>query len=170
MDILKKLERFIYGGTKQEAIAMYKRAENYYREGNISSAKFYWLKSARCGNPYAMYKIGLCHYYGLRGKVNYEKAVKSWEFAAESGHLESKYCIGVCLLNGWGVKKNTAEAVKIFQELRRSKHSRGTYQLGICYRYGLGGLLPNIEKADYYSLLACKTGYDPAHDDIIEKI
>ncbi|MDO5844598.1 MAG: tetratricopeptide repeat protein [Methanocorpusculum sp.] len=169
MRAVQKLETVIFGGTKEEAIALYKKAEKYRLEKDYKNAKTYWLKSAKYGNPYAMYKIGLCHYHGLAGEKNNKKAYLAWTKAVEAGHKESKFCIAVCCLNGFGTEKDEVRAVKILEELKEQNHAKATYKLGECYKHSIGGLEKNPEKADLYSVLACKMGYDPA-EDIIEKI
>ena len=104
------------GGYSDDDDAIFNKADQLYRNGNISEAIVLLEKLANKGH--ALAQVGLAHLYfeGLGVAQNYKKSFELYRKSAEQGNLEAQYCLGVCYFKGYGVRQSISEGKKWIQK------------------------------------------------------
>src|SRR6266705_1319031 len=80
-------------------------------ERDVEKAKKWYRKSARQGEPRAMFSLGQIAYI----EKDFSESLTWFKCAEKAGHARSSYYIGRQFWNGQGVERNRKEAVKLFQ-------------------------------------------------------
>lgn len=79
---------------------------------NVSSAKYWYRRSARRGEPMAMYSLGEVAYI----EKSYEAAHYWFELARKHGHVRSLYWLGKLYWRGQGVTRDRVKALHLFEQ------------------------------------------------------
>jgi uncharacterized protein len=86
---------------------------------DIRQAKRWYRKSARQGEPMAMFTLGYIAY----GQRDFQDALVWFGRARDRGHSASIFWIGKLLWRGHGVPQNKKKAMALFQRAAREKVS-----------------------------------------------
>ena len=99
----------------EEALAHFQHAWILDQENRFSEAFAFYLKSARMGNPDAMYNLGICYHFGEGTTQNYDLAVYWYRKAAALGKQNAWNNLGICYRNGYGVIKDKERALELYK-------------------------------------------------------
>jgi TPR repeat protein len=80
-------------------------------EGDSEKAKKWYRKSARQGEPMAMFSLGQIAHI----EKDFDESFTWFKRAEKAGHARSGYYIGRQYWNGQGVEQNRKEAMRLFQ-------------------------------------------------------
>lgn len=105
---------------------------------SVQDAIVWYTKSAKNGNPHAMFLLGECYRKGDGVPKDEVKAAKLYKGVASWRLAEGEYQYAVCLLNGVGVPKNEIEAVKYLTKAAEHGHKEAKLDLEFCQRHGIG--------------------------------
>ena len=86
-------------------------------EKNLQEAREWYRKSARQGEPKALYSLGEIEYT----QQNYRDALTWFTRASEKGHAKSLYWIGKLYYKGYGVERNRKKAFQLFHQAAKKK-------------------------------------------------
>jgi TPR repeat protein len=86
-------------------------------EQNVEEAKKWYRKSARQGEPRAMFSLGQIAYM----EKDFSESLMWFRRAEKTGHPRSSYYIGRQFWNGQGVEQNRKEAIRLFQIAAKGK-------------------------------------------------
>ncbi len=86
-------------------------------ERNIELAKKWYRKSARHGDPRAMFSLGEIAYM----ERDFPDSLSWFERAADDGHARSIYWIGKHHWRGHGVREDRKQAMRLFQRAAANK-------------------------------------------------
>lgn len=81
----------------------------------ILEYKNYIREAKKNNDTYAMYNIGVMHYTGELGKVDYKAAAEWYEKAANLGLMEAQYDLGFMYDQGQGLKKDFKKAMELYK-------------------------------------------------------
>ncbi|KAK1261913.1 hypothetical protein QJS04_geneDACA001192 [Acorus gramineus] len=105
---------------------------------------------AQKGNAGSMYKIGLLHYFGLRGiRRDHRKALLWFTKAVEKGEPRSMELLGEIYARGAGVERNYTKALEWLTLASKQQHYPAYNGLGYLYVKGCG-VEKNYTKAREY--------------------
>jgi TPR repeat protein len=85
---------------------------------NVAQAEAWYRRSARQGDPRAMFSLGQMAY----AAGDYSGARRWLERARKKGHHRSTYWLGKLAWRGHGVPKDRAEAMRLFQQAGRMRN------------------------------------------------
>ena len=103
----------------------------YYLNGigvarDIAEANKWYRKSARLGEPRAMFSLGQIAYV----QRDFSAAMRWFQRAAKAGHSRSVFWIGKLHWHGRGVKENKSAASRLFNEAAAKKVKEARRAIG----------------------------------------
>ncbi|KAL3748991.1 hypothetical protein ACJRO7_010129 [Eucalyptus globulus] len=106
---------------------------------------------AQKGNAIAMYKVGLFHYFGLRGlRRDHTKALSWFLKAVDKGEPRSMELLGEIYARGAGVERNYTKAFEWLKLASRQQLYSAYNGMGYLYVKGYGVEKKNYTKAKEY--------------------
>lgn len=124
-----------------ERLREWQYAQLYHKDGYKKLIRALKIRadqiSARRGDAFAMYRLGLDH---LRHETEhgYREALCWFEQGAQAGHAGALNQIGVLYLRGLGVAQNFQSAHEYFEKAAEAGDIYAMYNLGSIYADGLG--------------------------------
>lgn len=109
-----------------------------YQNGDYSTAYPYLMKSAREGNPEAMYLIGRMFQYGEGVTKNYTEAINWYQKSADKNNPLAQLSLGFMYDLGKGVKQNFPEAFKWYMKSAKQGNAIAQRNIGLMYVAGDG--------------------------------
>jgi hypothetical protein len=127
---------------------------------NLSTAFFWFEKSAKLGNKYAQYNTGLYYQNGCGVPKDIQKAIEYYELAASQGYGKASNALGSIYEHGYTTKEIDrtikhekyvhieANPQEAFYWYSNGSHSYGQaiFNLARCYEEGIGTVI-NLRKA-----------------------
>jgi TPR repeat protein len=174
-DVKKAYSYFLLGEKVEDDVALYGLGCCYENGNgvvkNINEAMKYYQASAKKGNMYANYCLGVL--YSNENYCNYEDAFKCYYNAANRGHIEAMNQVGIHYDLGLGCDENQGEAFNWFEKAANLGNIQAKFKLATFYYNGLivkkdlerafSLFLQSSEAGDYqsqYYLGVCyKNGY-----------
>lgn len=105
---------------------------------NYTLARFYWEKTAKEDNSYALYWLGVIYDNGQDVQVNPAKAFEYFMRSAMLRNADAQAMVGKFYLYGRGVTKNEEKAFEWFMHSANNGSLEGNHWLAVCYNEGLG--------------------------------
>lgn len=152
---LEYFEKAAEEGNAQALVEMGLAYEQEYAGLSFDAQKAmdYMTRSAELGYPYAQYKTGYYHYYGLI-ETNMEKGLEWFHKAYNQGYPFAAIILGEYHLYNHGGEGEYDKAFDYFKFAE--ERDCITEGLGLCYEYGLGVEENATEAFKYYTLAAEK--------------
>jgi TPR repeat protein len=138
--------------------------KDYCEKDQDKSFKYYEL-SAKQGNIYAIYGLGVLYRLGNGCVKDNDKSFKCFEFGAFCGNAESQYELGFMYLEGDGCNKDLNKAFKYIELSADQKYIFALNQLGNMYNDGTG-CSQDYDKAFQYYLLAAQQHNSAAQSNL----
>ncbi len=148
---------------------------HYYgigRQVDYLLAVQFFEKSAELENPFGIFGLGMCYFYGKGVIENEEKAeeyirkVKKWILTeANKEDAITQHLIGWMYREGVGVEKDRKEALKWYLKADQQGYAPSQNEIGIMYYYGTG-LEKNYNKSLAWTIKAAEKGFVPAQYNI----
>lgn len=126
----------------------------YENAGNYAKAFQLYEEAAKENEPFAIYNLGRCYYYGNGAKQNYDTAVQYFLRSAELGFAPAQYSIADCYADGIGVEKDIVKAVEWCEKAANQNYPTAQCTLGVCYYYGNGVLQDYVEAVEWFEKAA----------------
>lgn len=121
----------------------------------------YIREATKNNDTYAMYNIGVMHYTGELGEVNYVVAVEWYEKAANLGLKEAQYDLATMYDRGLGVRIDFEKAMELYLLAAKQGDPLAQHNAGISYQNG-EGVPVNILEAKKWFAEACYNGHEAA--------
>ena len=146
-------------------------------EKDVAAAHFWYsqayeqLKNEACGatdgtiRPMAALNLALMHYQGIGVTVNFDDALRLFEFSAKAGNSTAQYFLGIMHSLGQGVQKNTEKAIYWFRLAADQGNLESIYRLGVAYFNGEGAPQNHIAGYALTSIVASE-GDEAAAEDL----
>jgi TPR repeat protein len=99
-------------------------------EEDVAKAEAWYRRSARQGDPRAMFSLGQMAYVAR----DYSEARRWLERAQNKGHHRSTYWLGKLYWRGHGVSKDQAEAMRLFQQAAQMRNPEAKRVLKVLAR------------------------------------
>eukprot|EP00246_Nothoceros_aenigmaticus_P013956 TRINITY_DN5091_c0_g1_i1.p1 TRINITY_DN5091_c0_g1~~TRINITY_DN5091_c0_g1_i1.p1 ORF type:complete len:694 (+),score=139.60 TRINITY_DN5091_c0_g1_i1:189-2270(+) len=101
--------------------------------------QFTEFQAVKANEDRAMFKLGVLHYYGVRGvQRDHVKALKWFLQAAEKDYPPAMELAGEIYARGYGVERNYSKSLEMFTEAVRRKQLSALNGIGYLYAKGLG--------------------------------
>lgn len=123
----------------------------------ILEYKNYIREAKKNNDTYAMYNIGVMHYTGELGKVDYKAAAEWYEKAANLGLMEAQYDLGFMYDQGQGLKKDFKKAMELYKLAAKQGDALAQNNIAALYENGEGVPVDILEAKKWYSK-ACSNG------------
>ena len=114
------------------------KANEAYKQKNITKAIELYEQSARLGEDESYFKLGLIYYLGDGVKKDLQKAISNFKQAALYNHIKSKFNVAMIYSQKKYKKHNFKKAYEIFLDLAQQNHSKAQYMLANALIRGLG--------------------------------
>lgn len=101
-------------------------------------AKTSILASARDGNQFAQYSMGLIYIFEQGETQNYERAAYWLRKSAEANYSEAQDWLSKLYVLGLGVRRDFAEAIRLRRLAAQQGNVQAQYGLGTLYQSGYG--------------------------------
>ncbi|MDR0485801.1 MAG: sel1 repeat family protein [Elusimicrobiota bacterium] len=118
----------------QSGESLFKKAQQYGRNGNTEKAFQYYKQSAEKGYAEAQFRLALMYTDGKGVKRDYGESVKWFRKAAEQGDADAQHSLGIAYYAGRGVKQNYGEAMNWFRKAAEQGDENAKLKLEILYR------------------------------------
>ena len=140
-------------GCKGGAESYLNKGNEYYNQGDYSTARSYFLKadeSSGGNNPVCQLKIGNCYV----NEEDYEQAVVWFRKAAEQGNADAQAQLGALYYDGIHVAEDKEAAVNWYSKAAEQGNAKAQFLLGESYFFG-DGIAEDKEAAfNWYSKAA----------------
>lgn len=121
----------------------------------------YIRKAKNNKDTYAMYNIGVMHYTGELGKVDYKVAAEWYEKAANLGLMQAQYDLGFMYDQGKGVRQDFKKAMELYRLAEKQGDALAQNNIGALYENG-EGVPVNIKEAKKWYSKSCSNGLGEA--------
>lgn len=121
----------------------------------------YIRKARKNKDTYAMYNIGVMHYTGELGEVDYKAAAEWYEKAADLGLMEAQYELGFMYDQGQGVNRDFKKAMELYRLAAKQGDALAQNNIGALYENG-EGVQVSISEAKKWYAQACLNGVELA--------
>lgn len=122
------------------------RGEQYFKDGNYSSAFSAFLPSADAGDARSQYYVGYLYYSGWGISQNLKKAVEYLTASANKNNANAQSMLGYMYDRGEGVPLNKKKAIELYQKAAEQQDATAMVNLSLAY-YNGDGIAMNIQKA-----------------------
>jgi tetratricopeptide (TPR) repeat protein len=116
--------------------------DNYVKK-NKSLSKTYFELSAKKGNCFAQYNIGLINFNAKK----YTEALTYFNLSAEQNHIESCFYLGEIYYYGYGVEQNNTIATKYYKLASKYGSANGHHSLSYMLFYHSGKSVNDTTRA-----------------------
>lgn len=157
----KKLAEKVVNEKWQEAVALYKMGEAYYRgdgvEQDFSKAFDYFTRADEMGVPEASCLLGDMYEYGLWVECNKEKAFSAYQRSANLGYMHAYACLGYTYETGRLAPQDYRKAVEMYEIAANGGSLIAQKRLARMYIDGIG-IQANAPRAFELFLKAAEQG------------
>lgn len=145
-------------GTVVHRIRLYDEEENLLTQNQAlldeDLVQYYQLLADR-GDIQAQYGLGLLHYQGARGEIQFDRAFHYFSRAADAGNYNAMAYLGKLYFEGGAyVKQDNQTALKYFKQAADKGNPIGQAGLGMMYFYGSGVERDYLKALKYFQLSA----------------
>ncbi len=105
----------------------------------------------------ALALMGVAHFYGLTGTIDYEKAFAATQKAAQANNITAMHNLGIFYHNGFGVEQDLAKGTQWFIQSAEAGYADAMDNLGSSYRSGQG-IEKDLDKAFYWFSKGAQSG------------
>ncbi len=120
--------------------------EQFFRDGNYTSAYSAFLPSADAGDARSQYYVGYLYYYGFGVSQNFKKALEYLTASADRNNANAQSLLGYMYDRGEGVALNKKKAIEFYQKAVEQQDATAMVNLSLAY-YNGDGVPMNIQKA-----------------------
>lgn len=140
------------GWKIRAAAAAQKQGDSSFDPADSSSSLIEDLfRRAQNGDNDACFNLGECFFFGRGVKQDYAKAVKWYTASSDRGDCSSQKKLADCYYLGQGVERNVAAAAYRYEQAAEQGDYDSQKALIRCYMIGGNGLIPDKDRAAYYS-------------------
>ncbi|WP_315077169.1 tetratricopeptide repeat protein [Acinetobacter guillouiae] len=129
----------------------------YYLQGDLISAKKWFISAKELGDNLAAHLLGTIY----KNEKETEKMMENLLFAESNGFTPSITELGVIYYDGTLVEKDLQKAFDYFERAAKKNDPLAQNNLGWMYEHGEGTEI-NIEKAEYWYRIAFENGFELA--------
>ncbi|MFW2172085.1 tetratricopeptide repeat protein [Acinetobacter guillouiae] len=129
----------------------------YYLQGDLISAKKWFISAKELGDNLAAHLLGTIY----KNEKETEKMMENLLFAESNGFTPSITELGVIYYDGTLVEKDLQKAFEYFKRSALKNDPLAQNNLGWMYEHG-EGTERNIEKAEYWYRIASENGFELA--------
>jgi TPR repeat protein len=144
----KNYKLYVRNAEKGDSISQYYIGNYYYIKQDYNKAIEWYSKSSEGGNIRAIYKLGICYYYGYGVKKDEKKAFELYLKSAKGGYNHALCSVGNCYYYGHGISKDRNKAFKWYLKAAKNGDSHCQYLIAGWYSNGIHA--PKNEEKWFY--------------------
>jgi len=124
------------------------------------------ILAAKQGQPFAQYNLAVMYHHGDAGRVDVGQARQWYSLAAEGGVPPAMAQWAFFLLEGRGGAPDPVEGRRWAERAANFGEPAGQYLMGVLTANGAPGTPPDLQQAYVWLLLAERSGFKPAAENI----
>jgi TPR repeat protein len=148
--IVYNIQKILNSQKETEALKTmpeYLTGYNAANKSDYTTAADAYLKAAEKNNHVAMWRLGLLHYFGMKGVKNYPEAMSWFKKAAAKGNVKAMEYIGNMYYHGYGGSEDYSQAAQWYTKAVSAGSTEALNALGRLYNYGGVNLTKNETEA-----------------------